>query len=269
MSTACSRCGVGNPTNACFCQGCGTPLAATQVNSRTVVLPTSRGAPFSGDAQTIAQRARQACGNCSAPVGALSSAARRSNQREHLFLVEDISDSMGDQYDPGVTKLEAAVRASANLILNKAQIDPHDEIGLIVFNSHARVLMDLKPISTHKPDMIKILQSLQPDDGTDINEGLLAAKDCFDWRRQDVVRRIVLLTDGQGGDPRGTAQELKQRDVIIDVVGVGERSSAVNEPLLKQVASLVEGQLRYRFIRDSQTLVAHYTQLAQKTATRR
>lgn len=55
--------------------------------------------------------------------------------------------------------------------------------------------------------------------------------------------------------------------VVIDVVGIGPAATEVNEELLREVASVVQGQARYRFIRDSRTLVAHYTQLASKTAT--
>ena len=76
-----------------------------------------------------------------------------------------------------------------------------------------------------------------------------------------------MLTDGHGGDPLRTSEELKAAGVIIDVVGIGPTSSDVNEDLLKQLASVVEGELRYRFIKDHRTLVQHYTQLANKTAT--
>jgi hypothetical protein len=89
----------------------------------------------------------------------------------------------------------------------------------------------------------------------------------FDWHRAGVVRRVVLETDGHGGNPLQTAEYMKQNGVVIDVVGIGEHPSGVDEKLLKKVASVVEGELRYRFIKDHRTLVAHYTQLANKTAT--
>ena len=90
----------------------------------------------------------------------------------------------------------------------------------------------------------------------------------FDWQRQDVVRRIVLLTDGEGGDPLAMADELKSRGVVIDCIGIGPEPSKVNESLLRQVASVIQGQCRYRFIKDSRTLIQHYTMLAGKTAVR-
>ncbi len=76
-----------------------------------------------------------------------------------------------------------------------------------------------------------------------------------------------MLTDGQGGEPLATAERLKSRGVVIDVIGVGKTPSDVNEPLLKKVASNIQGELHYRFIKDHQSLIAHYTQLAHKTKT--
>jgi Mg-chelatase subunit ChlD len=190
------------------------------------------------------------------------------NQRELTVIVSDVSSSMDEKFDGSATKIEAAIRASVNMVLNKEQIDSKDEIALVTFNSAAQVLMDLHPIYSHKGEIIRTLQSLTPDDGTDINEGLIAGGNALDWSRPNVVRRIVLLTDGQGGEPLRTAQDLKGRGVVIDVIGIGDTPANVNEPLLKKVASTVAGELRYRFIKDHQSLIAHYTHLADKTATR-
>ncbi|HUT56838.1 MAG TPA: VWA domain-containing protein [Phycisphaerae bacterium] len=268
MNPKCQFCTTGNPAGARFCQGCGRPLASTSVGGRTAVLspPGVPGMP-AVETKTIVQMARQAFGGTAVRLGTGALPQGRAGQREHLAIVKDVSGSMADQFDTGVTKLQAAIRASINLVLGKAQTDPQDQIGLVTFNSRAEVLEELHPVGTHKSQIIYILQSLTPDDGTDINEGLEAARDLFDWSRSDVVRRIVLLTDGQGGEPLRTAEDLKVRGVVIDVIGIGDSPANVNEKLLRKVASVVGGQLRYRFIKDHQTLVAHYTQLANKTAT--
>ena len=270
MTPTCTRCGTSNASAARFCQGCGVLLGATQVQGRTVVLPSSpsvAGAPV--DQKTMMRRVREAFGNQVAYPGPRTVPAGRMKQREQTALVNDVSESMSERFDAQTIKLQASIRASINLILNKAQIDAMDEMALITFNSLAQVLMGFNPIATHKPQMIQILQALQPSDGTDINAGLVEAHGLFDLSRNDVVSRIVLLTDGQGGDPLDTAEELKSRGVVLDVVGVGDKPSNVNEALLRKVASVIDGQLRYRFIKDQQTLLAHYTQLAQKTATGR
>ena len=59
----------------------------------------------------------------------------------------------------------------------------------------------------------------------------------------------------------------KAKGVIIDVLGIADSTDNVNTKLIKKVAPVVDGELQYRFIKDQQALVAHYTQLANKTAT--
>ena len=269
MNQECQKCRTTNPTGARFCQGCGRPLAATSVGGRTVVLPSTAigGAVSDMEARTIVQRVERAFGETSIRPGAGTMSAGRSGQREHLVILNDVSGSMEAPYEPGITKLQASIRASVNLVLGKFQTDPQDEIGLAVFNSKAEVLEDFHPVGAYKAQLIYALQSLKPDDGTDIDEGLKAADAMFDWGLSGVVRRVALLTDGQGGEPLDTARQLKARGVVLDVVGVGDKNSNVDEALLKRVASTVGGVLRYRFIKDQKTLVQHYTMLAQKTAT--
>jgi len=269
MNQECQKCRTVNPSSSRFCQGCGRPLAATSVGGRTVVLSS---APASGgvsdaEARTIIQRAERAFGGTSTRPGAGTMSPVRPGQREHLVIVNDISGSMEEPYEPGITKLQASIRASVNLVLGKFQTDRQDEIGLVVFNSVAEVLEDFHPVGTYKAQMIYDLQSLKPDDGTDINEGLKAAQGMFDWSLPGVVRRVVLLTDGQGGEPLDTARKLKDRGVVIDVISIADKPANADEMLLKKVASTVGGVLRYRFIKDQKTLVQHYTMLAQKTAT--
>ena len=137
----------------------------------------------------------------------------------------------------------------------------------MVFEDSYRILLEPCPIRANKPEMIRILQSLPSGGGTDLDEPLVGIRDYWDRNADDAVRRIVLLTDGHGGDPLRTAEGLKAAGVIIDVVGIGPTPCDVNEDLLKRLASVVEGELRYRFIKDHRTLVQHYTQLANKTAT--
>ena len=55
--------------------------------------------------------------------------------------------------------------------------------------------------------------------------------------------------------------------MVIDVIGIGPSPHKVNERLLKKLASTIEGELRYRFIKNHRALVTLYTQLANKTAT--
>ena len=269
MNQKCQRCQTENLANAQFCQSCGALLAATCTQNRTVVMPSSStikpSLPF--DAKTIIQKFQQGGATQPTLMATQAQNINRMGQREHTVIVMDRSESMAEPYAGGISKLQAAIRAAVVLVCNKAQIDATDEIGLVAFNSLAEVIMDLHPMASHKRQMIQKIQALQPVNGTDINEGIKKARDMFEWNRIDVIRRVVLLTDGEGGKPLDTAQDLKNQQVVIDVIGIGDSPSNVNEKLLKQVASVVEGERRYRFIKDQQTLIAHYTQLANKTST--
>lgn len=268
MSQSCPKCSASCRPEARFCSGCGFTLGATLVHNRTVVAPTTTtgAARLQFDVKALVQKTQTALGNTVAIPASFN--AQRASQREHTFFVTDVSGSMGGDYDGTCIKLEAAKWAQIQMILEKEQIDPQDYIGLISFNSAAYLNLSLSPLISHKPTILKTVQGLVVQGGTDINEGLKLARDSFDWSQQQVVRRIVLLTDGQGGHPLSTADDLKGRGVVIDVIGVGPSPSGVDEKLLRKVASTIQGENRYRFIKDQATLVKHYTHLANKTATR-
>ncbi len=174
---------------------------------------------------------------------------------------------MHDSYEFSITKLEAAIQAVINLITHKVQIDSRDRVGVVVFNHLAQELVSPLPVGTERRRLIEAIQTLHAGGGTDINAGLIAASRMLWAQEHEGVRRVVLVTDGHGGDPLGTATSLKAQDVVIDVVGIGPEPYAVDEPLLKQVASVVDGSLRYQFIKDRHTLVDHFSQLANKTHT--
>ena len=215
--------------------------------------------------QTIQRRVTQAFGGQPTQIVPGMLGQGEHGQRELLFYVGDVSGSMGEPYDERFLKIEAAIRANTAMVVQKAQLDPDDEVGLITFNHAARLLEPLTVLRNKKASIIQSLQSLHASGGTDINQGLEVARDHFQWQRSGAVRRVVLLTDGHGGDPLGTAAYLKERGVVIDVIGIGPSPSEVDEGLLRKVASVVDGASRYRFISDADTLTIICTQLGGKT----
>jgi Mg-chelatase subunit ChlD len=269
MPRNCLKCQTPNPDTAAFCSRCGATLGATMVQGRTVIqnapVPVGPGYAAAPASPAPAGPVMTAPIPTGVPVQPQQSLGP---QREHVILCNDRSGSMAEAYQGGLSKLDAAKRASISLILEKAQLDPEDEIGLVSFTGKATVDMALQPIRTHKPQLIQAVQALFARGNTNLDAGLRAAQDSFDWSRDTMVRRIVMLTDGCGGYPLRTAKHLKERGVIIDVIGIGANPSGVNENLLRNVASTVEGELHYWFIRDQQSLVMTYTQLAGKTVTR-
>jgi len=102
--------------------------------------------------------------------------------------------------------------------------------------------------------------------GTDLAKGLEAAARLFEDEGSTGRRRhVVMLTDGRGGEPLKQAAKLKNKlGAVIDVVGIGGTPDAVNEALLRQVATTDPGGFcHYRFVKDPETLSEHYTQLAK------
>jgi Mg-chelatase subunit ChlD len=267
MITQCPKCSYQNMPGSKFCQNCGTILSAPPGGANTVVMTTQEIAPYvipPKQANTVIKNFQKSLGNNLTPPSLTGSV----NQREHTVFVIDISDSMSERYDNKLTKLEAAKRANLSLVINKAHIDIEDEIGVVAFDAYAYMKCPICPLAISKRNITETIQSLNYGGGTDINAGLVAARDLFDWTQAGIVRRIVLLTDGHGGYPLTTANELKEKNVVIDVIGVGDTPSNVDEKLLKKVASTIQGELRYRFIKDQHSLVTHYTMLANKTQIR-
>jgi hypothetical protein len=83
------------------------------------------------------------------------------------------------------------------------------------------------------------------------------------------VRRIVLLSDGEniaGPDPVETAERLKQSGVVIDCIGIGERGEGARpgEGLDEKMLMAVASPGRYKYIRDTSTLLYHFESLADK-----
>lgn len=265
MSQTCPKCGFVSQQPARFCPDCGTAMAATMVQGRTVVLPRARPTgPFSNfDPRTIIDRVRTALGQTA--VAPAFTTVTGDGQHEDTFLVLDHSGSMGEELDDGVTKLEGAIRAGVNLVLQKFQLDPKDRIGVIEFSSTAALRLPLSQLATDKRQIVAAIQQIAVGGGTDINTGFVVARKHYDWARADVVRRLVLLTDGHGGNPVRTSNDLRSKGVVIDVIGVGPSPSEVKENLLRKIASVQNGRPMYRFIKDHRTLVQHFTQLANKT----
>lgn len=189
-------------------------------------------------------------------------ASSRSEPRK-TGVVVDVSGSMaaGD-YPP--TRLDGGIHAGIAYSDARATLCPDDQIAVISFSSTAEVVLPLTPVIDRKT-VVRAFGRLTADGGTDLAEGLRAAAKLFENEPQSTRRRhVILLTDGQGGEPLEMAAKLKDElDVVIDVVGIGGSPSAVNEALLRQVATKDADGCHYRFIKDPETLSEHYTQLAK------
>ena len=179
-------------------------------------------------------------------------------------IVVDVSASM-DEADYPPTRLHGGIQAAIEYVNARAETYPQDRVALVSFSIEARVVLPLSAIDA-KEKIVPAIQSLRIDGGTDIAAGLKAAARVFGrCKESDHHRHIVLLTDGHGGRPVKIAKKLKDYyQAVIDVVGIGGSHSAVNESLLRRIASTdpVDGFNHYRFIKDPETLKEHYRNLA-------
>ncbi|MBI9018555.1 MAG: VWA domain-containing protein [Phycisphaerae bacterium] len=268
MNNICNKCNTENTLKSIYCRYCGVPLSATINCQKTVVFQNNKPVSNFSDEQ-INNRINEITEQLDPQMTKIdfSGFSTDKNQRESIIIAIDVSGSMDLEYDCNLTKIQAACRAAITLIMEKARIDSNDEVGLVTFNHQANCIFPPAPLETNKQDLIKTIQNLYSDGGTDQGLALQCAGNTFNWNRPGVVRRIELLTDGDGGNPIPVADKLKKNGVIIDVIGVGDDPSNVNEAELKEVASIIEGQRRYRFIKDSQNLMHTFTQLAGKTST--
>jgi Mg-chelatase subunit ChlD len=180
-------------------------------------------------------------------------------------LVLDISFSMTYK-DCRPSRLAASQKALEQYIKARLAISPADRVAVVSFAISARIEMPLTSISKAQ-SIIDAVMKLKGDGGTDITPGIGTARrilnDAMTNNGGRRLQRILLHTDGRGGSPFSIANEAKSRGVLIDVVGIGGKPSAVDESLLRRVATTdADGFTHYWFIKDTDSLVKHYQQLA-------
>lgn len=262
MTQTCGSCHFPISPLARYCAQCGLSLAQqpTQVTAPTRVESGVQANGVDGASFSPAVSAPNTLAQATSHTPPLA-----VGPREHQIFAIDVSGSMKEDFEPGVTKIDAAKRAAINLILSKRQVDPNDLVGIVAFNAAANIVYPLVQVGSGRRDLILALQSLHADGDTSLDAALRCCDQAFDWTQPGVIRRVVLLTDGHADDPLRTAASLKAHAVQLEVVGIGATPASVDEKLLKAVASVVGGEVQYRFIRDMASLLSHFTKLGEKT----
>jgi len=185
----------------------------------------------------------------------------RGHDTELTVLCLDRSGSMASRdYQP--SRIVAAKRAGQAFIDAKAELRSGDMVAGVVFDSVARVVMESTSVADATGAWARSVAGVCPRDGTRLAAGLDTCAMVVAGAPRTTGRRILLLTDGHGGDPREVAAELKRSGVVIDVVGIGGSPDDVAEDVLRGVASVIDGDVRYRFIKDAASLFAHFRSLA-------
>jgi Mg-chelatase subunit ChlD len=179
-------------------------------------------------------------------------------------LAIDISHSMGlTDYEP--SRLGGAVRAASQFLKRRVESDPDALVGIVTFCWRARVVASPRPVSANLPATLQALEDLSTGNATNLAAGLSLAR--REIKEIAGVRqpKILLLTDGHptmGDNPVEIAALIKEDSIQLDIIGIGGSPEDVNEPVLKEMASEINGQRRYWFITSVGELVQKFEALA-------
>jgi Ca-activated chloride channel family protein len=167
-----------------------------------------------------------------------------ASQRKDAMLtfVIDVSGSMGDN-----GKLEM-VKQALEMLVN--ELRPTDQVGIVVFTTHARVVLQ-PTYASDKSEIMAAIRTLRPEASTNVEEGLTLgyamASRAF---RTSAINHVILCSDGVAnvGDTNADAilqqaKEFAGRNITLSTVGVGMGN--YNDVLLEQLADKGNGNYSY------------------------
>jgi Ca-activated chloride channel family protein len=160
----------------------------------------------------------------------------------NLTFVVDISGSMDED-----NRLGAVKNALTSLVDN---LRPTDTIGIVVYGSNGRILLEPTPVSDRQR-IIDAIWWLQPDGSTNAEEGLRlgyeVATGNFD---KDKINRIILCSDGVanvGATGPDQILQIVRRQAAdgISLTTVGFGMGNYNDVLMEQLANDGDGAYHY------------------------
>ncbi|MEW5802082.1 MAG: vWA domain-containing protein [bacterium] len=180
------------------------------------------------------------------------------------IILLDVSGSMAERdYPP--SRLAAAKDASFGFLKQLQDSNPNACVGVVSFSTRARIVHQPVRLKDDYARIGDVIDNLRCESSTNIAEGLTISKAVISKCKGASVPRVLMLTDGydnEGGNPEQIAQELKGRGIQLDIIGIGGSPAEVNEPQLERMASVVDGELHYWFIRSVGDLVRKFEVLA-------
>lgn len=148
------------------------------------------------------------------------------------------------------------------------------EISVIAFNDSVIGELPFTPFDGCLEHVERFVRNLKPDGLTNFSDPLLLAEDRFSEGGgeldPEVLDRIIFMSDGghnqKGEKPTNITDRLKARWVVVDTIGIGNSDEGddaeVEKWLLVDMASTIDGDVRYRFISRSSELIEEYFNLA-------
>ncbi|MFA7249377.1 MAG: VWA domain-containing protein [Dehalococcoidia bacterium] len=208
-----------------------------------------------------------------------------------VLLAFDVSTSMkADDLKP--TRLDAAKRAASAFVREQPSTI---KIGVVAFSDNALVM--LQPTNV-EDDVLAAIDRLAPQGGTSLSEGMFASLGVIagkaialppDATADDLLSMdighfgsavVVMLTDGEHTsrvDPRDVAEVAAGAGVRVFPIGLGKPegttltidgyriSTALNEPLLKEIATTTDGA--YLRAEDEAQLLETYRKINLRLTT--
>jgi len=157
-----------------------------------------------------------------------------------LIFVVDISGSMQAENRLGL------VKSSLGLLLNR--LKPTDKVGLVVYGSEARVVLE----PTHDLGRVRAaVESLQTDGATNAEAGLLLGYDLANrYFRPEGNNRILLCSDGVANvgnsGPDSILERIgKEARKGIELTTLGFGMGNYNDHLMEQLANKGDGRYAY------------------------
>jgi len=172
--------------------------------------------------------------------GRTISAAERKDAT--LIFVIDVSGSMARENRLGL------VKRALHLLVN--ELRPTDEVGIVVYGSRGRVILEPTD-GENKEAILQAIDALQPEGSTNAEEGLrLGYKMAARRLQPGRITRLILCSDGVANVGRtGPDSILKQ---VRGYVGDGVRLSTIgfgmgnyNDVLMEQLANDGDGNYAY------------------------
>ncbi len=173
---------------------------------------------------------------------------RAERSAVNLALVIDRSGSMSG------FKLTQAKQAAQQLV---AQLTEQDRLSVVHYGSDVKALDGLRATAENKRTMLKYIDGIWDDGGTNIAEGLTTGREKLKGAMSEfTVNRLILISDGQpteglteSGALMEVVQGIRREGISVSSIGVG---SDFNEELMAAFAQIGGGA--YAYLQDAAQL---------------
>jgi hypothetical protein len=164
-----------------------------------------------------------------------------------IVLIDSSRSMLRTDFQP--SRFAVTVRATAELLKKKFEIDANDRICLVTFGSKARKLSEF---SSKANQLIPALSTIEAGGNSDIGEGLALAIQLIASEMRKIggkVVRILLFSDDRLGSMSNQliklANAAKGLGIFIDCLVAGSPRRGANFSVMKNIASITGGDFAY------------------------